>query len=327
MACKKRRGLAVEPTMKSLTINSLRPALESKRVSDSVMIGTKRLSTELSETERDLVSEDIQKYAKRKGIGDHTTIEFQPIVKAVSAEWAILGGESLVRSFEQLGRFRVRRGPNANKFIGPVYSAWNEETKIDYCSSNLKMRENCTFPSVNLNILPSYWEKMLVDPDVLNRVITSTKDSDYVEVQEFDKTGRPILGCHSRETIDAIKLFCSKTGRRVSIDDWNLEEVYCNNTEFVDHMVELKCVCEVKVDIKLCLALFGIVMTASESPDWDFLNKAIAKSVEGSSREALRQAALPCWKRWTDAGVDVTWEATVRQEHLDSLATIERLGD
>ena len=300
--------------------------MEIERVSDSLMIGTKKLSTELSEHEKNLISEDIHKYAGRKGIGDYTTIEFQPIVKAVSHGWEILGGESPVRSFELLGRFRVRGGPNADKFIGAIYSAWNEKGKNDYCSSNLKMRKNCPFPSVNLNILPSYWEKMLGDSDVLDHFITSTTDSDFPEVQEFDTSGRPILGPHSNQTIEAIKLFCSKTGRRVSIDDWNLEEVYCNNTEFVDAMVALNCVCEVKVDIKLCLALFGIELTASQSPDWEYLNKAAAKLVEGSSREALRQAALPCWKRWTDAGVFLTLEASPRQEHLDSWPQLKDSG-
>ena len=71
-------------------------------------------------------------------------------------------------------------------------------------------------------------------------------------------------------------------------------------------MVQQECVCEVKVDLKLSLALFGIVMTTSESPDCNFLNGANAKLLEGIPREALRTAALDCWKRWTAAGVDVT---------------------
>ena len=147
--------------MTTVTINTLRPALEAKRVSDSSLVGAKNVFTELNQAEKDCVAEDIEQYTCCKGIGDHTTIEFQPIVKAVSAEWAILGGQSPVRSFEQLGRFRVCEGPNANKFIGSIYSAWHGGTKNDYCASNLRMRANCKLPSVNLSILPSFWEKGL----------------------------------------------------------------------------------------------------------------------------------------------------------------------
>ena len=109
-------------------METLRQAFTSKRVEDSSLVGAKNVFTELSQADKECVAEDIGKYPSQKGIGDHTTVEFHPIVQAVSAEWEILGGQSLVRSFEQLGRFRVCEGPNANKFIGPIYSAWNRVT-------------------------------------------------------------------------------------------------------------------------------------------------------------------------------------------------------
>ena len=48
------------------------------------------------------------------------------------------------------------------------------------------------------------------------------------------------------------------------------------------------------------------------------MNPKQLKLLENNSLEVMRSTAIECWKRWTDAGVAVTWEASVEQKHLDS---------
>ena len=77
-------------------------------------------------------------------------------------------------------------------------------------------------------------------------------------------------------------------------------------------------------------ALKGFKTLAEISSEYKIHSNQISqwkkKLLEGIPREALRTAALDCWKRWTAAGVDVTWEATVLQEHLDSWPELKISG-
>ena len=297
---------------------------ESYRAADSRLIGKNMLYKTLTAEDREEIAEDMLLYPTNNGKGKHTSLEYMMIVQAVSERWEILGGNSPISSWEMLSRYNVREGINAHKFIGVVYSAWSQSQKLEFGKSNLLTRHNSSLPTVNINMLPGLWSRLAAsceDAAVSELVFKCVRPHDFPEVQEFGEDGK-VLQCHSEETKEGIRSFYNKTGCRVSVDDWNLNEEYCNSTAFVDEM--LPYIKEVKVDTKLTMAVFGIRMNADQSPDFAFLNGEVEKmlQVEGKRpeevRAELRRKCLAKWEQWTGCSIFVCWEASVQQEHVDS---------
>ena len=295
---------------------------ESYHAEDSPLIGQNILYETLTAENKQEIAKDMVLYPTNKGKGNHTSQEFNIIVKAVSEKWKILGGKSPISSYEMLTRYNVRFGPNAHKFIGVVYKDWPPHTKLEFVKSNLLTRQNSELETVNINILPSVWS-LLVDPEaeMSKLVVKCVRETDFPEVQEFDDAGK-VLRCHSEQTKAGIQNFHKMTGCKVSVDDWTEQEDYCNNSEFVEEMKDF--IKEVKVKITLVMAVFGIVMREDQSPDFNFLNAQAKRmlEVEGKSpeevRAELRAECLSKWEQWTGRSIFVCWEASVEQEHVDS---------
>ena len=297
---------------------------ESGHAEDSRLIGKNMLYKTLTATDRKEIEDDMLLYPTNQGKGKHTSLEYHMIVQAVSERWEILGGNSPISSYEMLARYNVREGMNAHKFIGVVYSDWPQSKKLDFGISNLLTRHKSSLPTVNINMLPGLWSRLAAsceDAKVSELVFKCVRRQDFPEVQEFGEDGN-VLKCHSEETKEGIRSFYNRTGCGVSVDDWNLNDEYCNNTAFVDEMLDY--IKEVKVDIKLTMAVFGICMNADQSPDFKFLNGEVEKmlNVEGKSQEEvradLRGKCLTKWEEWTEHSIFVCWEASVQQEHVDS---------
>ena len=298
---------------------------ESGHAEDSRLIGENMLYKTLTPEDREEIANDMLRYPTNQGKGKHTSLEYHMIVQAVSERWEILGGNSPISSYEMLARYNVREGINAHKFIGVVYVDWPQSKKLDFAQSNLLTRYNSSLPTVNINMPPGLWSRLAASGEdaekVRELVFKCVRTQDFPEVQEHGEDGT-VLQCHSRETKEGIRSFHNKTGCGVSVDDWNLNEEYCNSTAFVEEMLHY--IKEVKVDIKLTMAVFGICMNADQSPDFKFLNGEVEKmlNVEGKSQEEvraeLRGKCLTKWEEWTERSIFVCWEASVQQEHVDS---------
>ena len=295
---------------------------ESYRKEDSPLIGKNNLFKTLTAANKEEIEKDMRLYPTNKGKGKHTSLEFHIIVQAVSENWEILGGKSPVSSYEMLGRYNVREGSNAHKFIGVVYRDWPHSKKLEFVLSNLRTRQQSSLPTVNINMLPALWSQ-LVDPEaeVSKLVFACVGPNDFPEVQEFGDDGN-VLRCHSEETKKGIRSYNKMTGGKVSVDDWSLGGNHCNSSDFVEEMGDV--IKEVKVDIKLTMAVFGIRMTEEQSPDCKFLNAEVEKmlNVEGKTPEEvqaeLRGQCLTKWEQWTGRSIFVCWEASVQQEHVNS---------
>ena len=113
---------------------------ESYHAEDSPLIGQNILYETLTAENKQEIAKDMVLYPTNKGKGNHTSQEFNIIVKAVSEKWKILGGKSPISSYEMLTRYNVRFGLNAHKFIGVVYTDWPPHTKLEFVKSNLLIK-------------------------------------------------------------------------------------------------------------------------------------------------------------------------------------------
>ena len=290
--------------------------VDSYRPKDSALIGQKILRDSLTDKDKKEIELDIDLYPENRGIGNHTTLEYSMIVKAVNKDWEILGPDSPIRSWEQLGRYKVSEGPNADKFFALVYSGWPQETKLAFAKSNLQTRDASTLPAVNVNILPGVWGLIVDDEDVREMSFQCLRPSDHPEIQEYGDDGKVLRTPHSEKTKEGIRVWCRKTGGKISVDDWCLDEDYCNNTAFVEEMKPY--IGEVKVKITTVMALFGITMTADQSPDYQYLNREAQNELKKMSQAEMRERCITLWEQWTREGIIITWEASVQQEHVDS---------
>jgi len=204
---------------------------ESNRANDSDIIGQNILRNTLTAENKKEIEADMHLYPDNKGVGRHTSLDFQIIVEAVSEEWKVLGGESPVTSLEMLARYKVRTGLNAHKFIGFVYTVWPQDTKLEFAKSNLRTRGKSSLNKVNINMLPGLWSQLVNEETEASKLVFKcVRPTDFPEIQEFGDDGKILRGPHSEETKAGIRCFCKKTGGKVSVDDWNLDDDYCNST-------------------------------------------------------------------------------------------------
>jgi hypothetical protein len=276
---------------------------------NSALIGDLDLFKELKPADKEEILKDIDLYEDNQGEGVHTNVEKHPIARGFPM-WKEAGKHSLLLSCEYLGRWRVEAGRNADKFIGVQYSQWTAAERLEYCRANIRVRAKDPEPVVNINILPALFESSLTNKCDLE-LLLSLRPEDYPEVQEFGPDGK-ILKEHSEKTKEGIRAFCS-FGRKVSVDDWGFAP---NDTSFVLSILE--CVKQVKVDIKLCMALFDVRLTALESPDYVYLNNAADNVEKVKAREDfLKDVPKFTSSLWMDEDMEVCFELSLTQEHVD----------
>lgn len=268
----------------------------------------------------DALMKDLPLMIKNQGEGDHANLHLHFIGRAFYEEsmerlqWEFMGLLSPLTSFELLGRYNVTSGNLKNKFFGILYQALSPEQKLTLCKTNLEVRGNQKDVKVmNVNILSDYWEIAFDNKNEMDFIITNLTDDDFPETQEFSSKSVGVLDKHSEKTINGMKKYTTLTQRKHSIDDWSPFETFCNDTDFV--LANIDIIKEIKIDIKVCMAVFEVRMTRDQSPDCNFLNTSADDIIAryGTLEEA-RAICIEHLKKILNVAPDMLFvlEATVK---------------
>jgi len=220
------------------------------------------------------VRADLATMLSSGGEGQYMALQFHPIGHAFSMSWDYLADATPVAALEMLARWQVAEGPYANKFIGPAYACLSPSEKIEFCRTNILFRGTCVhLPSVGVNVLADYWEIVLDDETRMQEMLESFGKQDLIEIQEFSSEVSQPLAAHTMKAISGMRAYCEMSGNLLTVDDWIPAAgfLYCNNTDFI--LQNLDIIATIKIDIKACLALFGIRLLENESPNYRYSNK------------------------------------------------------